>query len=583
MKKMNITVLVKPVPYKSVIDNDGNVVRTKIKNIINKDDKCAIEEALKIRKKTKGKIYSISMSIKSNISVLKDVLAYGVDDAILLTDSVFAGSDTNATAYVLSKAIKKTKSDLILCGMASSDSATSQVGIGVAAKLGIPFIYNVIEIIDINNKVIKCKTINDNKYEFIESKLPCVIIVNNTISIPRIPTINNRLVASKKDVIIWSSTNVNADTNKCGFKGSVTSVIKTTPLISNKETKTIDGSREEKVRKLITLTSGYFSTCKKYDKFIKSNSTNLEYWIYGNSFDSICKLIAKCYKLTAKVKIVVVTFNSFNNELFKYGADKIISINISNDNYIIKAGVLEKLIKERIPNAFLFDKSTEGKMLSAYLASKLNLSLSADCIKLELDDKNRLVQIRSAYGGTMLANIISVNCNTQMATVLPNDEKLIYNENGNGEIEIIKDDFSNNDINIMKKIPIKRTYLDKDIIIACGVGAIKQLDNLKKIAKLLNASIGITRGVCDKGILNSNYLIGQSGKITKSKVYLAFGISGALEHTVGINSNVVISINNDCNAPITKMSDYYINEDVNEFVPMLLSNLMEENYEKRNL
>ena len=144
MKKLNITVLVKPVPYKSVVDKDGNVVRTKIKNIINKDDKCAIEEALKIKEKTDAKICSVSMSVKSNIKVLKDILAYGVDDAILLNDSVFAGSDTNATAYILSQAIKKIKSDLIICGKASSDSATSQVGIGVAAKLDIPFLYNVL-------------------------------------------------------------------------------------------------------------------------------------------------------------------------------------------------------------------------------------------------------------------------------------------------------------------------------------------------------------------------------------------------------------------------------------------------------
>lgn len=577
MKKMSITVLVKPVPYKSVVDNDGNVVRTKIKNIISKDDKCAIEEALKIKEKTNGKICSISMSIKSNIKVLKDILAYGVDDAILLSDSVFAGSDTNATAYVLSQAIKKIKSDLIICGKISSDSATSQVGIGVAGKLNIPFLYNVIEIMDFNDKLIRCKIINDNKYEIVESKLPCVIIVNNTINIPRIPTIENRLMASKKEIVIWDSNAINANPDKCGVKGSVTSVVKTTPLITNKEAKVIAGTIEDKVNKLLNITSSCFLNNNSYDDFAIMDKTNLEYWIYDNDFVSTCELIAKCYRLNAKAKIVVIVFNNCNNKLFRYGANKIMNINISNSNYAVKAKILESLVKERTPSIFLFNKSTEGKILSAYLASKLNLGLSADCIKLELDSNNKLVQIRSAYGGTMLANIISKNCKTQMATVLSSDEKMIYNENNTGEIEIINSDINSNDINVLKQAIIKETYLDKEIIIACGMGAIKQLDNLKEIAKLLNASIGITRNVCDKDYLNSHYLIGQSGKITKSKVYLAFGISGALEHIVGINSDTVISINTDCKAPIIKMSDYYIKEDVNEFIPMLLNKLREEN------
>ena len=581
MKKMNIIVLVKPTPYKSIVDKDGNVVRTKIKNIISKDDKCAIEEALKIKEKTNGKICSISMSVKNNIKVLKDILAYGVDDAILLNDSVFAGSDTNATSYILSQAIRKMKSDLIICGKTSSDSATSQVGIGVAVKLDIPFLYNVIEIIDIHNEVIRCKTINENKYEIIECKFPCVIIVNNTINIPRIPTINNRLIAAKKEIITWDSANIKVDPSKCGFKGSVTSVIKTTPLIMNKKAKMIDGTKSEKARKLLNIMNRCFFNDKTYDEYIKTNKDNLEYWIYDNDFISTCKLIAKCYKLNNKAKMVVVTYNNCNNKLFKYGADKIININISDGNYIIRAKILENLVRERNPNVFLFNKSTEGKILSAYLASKLNLGLSADCIKLELDGNNKLVQIRSAYGGTMLANIISKNCQTQMATVLPNDEKLVYNESNNGEIEIINNNISNKDINILEKSIIKETYLDKEIIIACGIGAIKQLDNLKEISRLLNASIGITRNVCDKDYLNSNYLIGQSGKITNSKVYLAFGISGALEHVVGINSDIVISINTDCKAPIVKISDYYINEDVNEFIPILLNKLREEKNEKR--
>ena len=578
---MNITVLVKPVPYKSIVDNDGNVVRNKIKNIINKDDKCAIEEALKIKEKLGGKVTTLSMTIKNNIKVLKDILSFGVDDAILLSDVAFAGSDTCATSYILAKAVEKLKTDLIICGKVSSDSATSQVGIGVAAKLNIPFIYNVSEIIDINDSKVKCRVINGNKYEVIESSLPCVVIVNDTINIPRIPTINNRLLAEQKEITIWDSSNINVDISKCGINGSVTSVVKTTPLVTNKIAKELTGTIEGKVNKLLEITNNCFVNNKSLLEFEITNKENIEYWIYDNDFDSTCKLIAKTYKLAKKTnaKIVVISFNNCNEELFKYGANKIININIKDDNYLVKANALVELVKERVPDIFLFNKTNEGKILSAYLSSKLNIGLSADCVKLELDDNNRLIQIRSAYGGTMLASIISKNSKTQMATVIAGDENLIYNENNTGEIEEISSDIINNDINILETNAIKETYLDKDIIITCGMGAIKELDNLKKIAELLNASIGITRDVCDKDYLNTNYLVGQSGKITNSKVYIAFGVSGAVEHIIGINSDTVISINTDNKAPIIKISDYYINEDVNNFIPILLNRLMEDKNE----
>ena len=575
---MNITVLVKPVPYKSIVDNEGNVVRNKIKNIINKDDKYAIEEALKIKEKTNGKIYSISMTVKNNMQVLKDILSYGIDEAILLNDSIFAGSDTNATSYILSKAIRKISSDLIICGKASSDSATSQVGIGVATKLNIPFIYNVSKIIEINKKYIKCQVTNGNSYEIIESTIPCLIIVNDRINIPRIPTITNRLLAESKEIITWNAADIEADISKCGYNGSVTNVIKLTPIPNIKNTTIIKGTINSKIDRLINITKENIDN-KKPKKFdIITNNNNPEYWIYADDFDISCKLIAKAYKL-AKItlaKIVVITFaNSNIEEYIKYGANKVINIDTKNNNYMTKALALEKIVKERKPEILLFNKTNEGKILSSYLSSKLNLGLSADCIKLEIDKDNKLIQIRSAYGGTMLASIVSKKCYTQMATVLPN-EQVIYNEDNIGKIEYIKTDITNNDIKIVDSKNIKESYLNKDIVIACGMGAIKQLDNLQKLAKIMNASIGITRDVLDKGYLDSNYLIGQSGTIINSKIYLAFGISGALEHIIGVNSDIVISINNDPQAPILKISDYYINEDINEFIPLLINKLKEE-------
>ena len=314
---MNITVLIKPVPYKSIVDNEGNVVRNKIKNIINKADKYALEEALRIKEKYDGVVTSISMTVKNNETVLKDIYSYDVDKAILLNDNVFAGSDTNSTSYILSKAIEKLNSDLIICGKVSSDSATSQVGIGVATKLDIPFIYNVCEIIELTKEKIVCKVINDSKYEIIESDLPALIVVNDTINIPRIPTVSNRLLSQSKEIITWNSDDIDVDKTKCGLNGSVTSVAKVTPLNLHKDTKEINGSINDKIDKILSITKDNCSSSKSCESFEITNKSNEEYWIYDNDFESTCKLIAKVYKLHTNSKIVVVSFNLKDEQLDK--------------------------------------------------------------------------------------------------------------------------------------------------------------------------------------------------------------------------------------------------------------------------
>lgn len=582
---MNIAVLVKPVPYKSIIDKDGNVVREKVKNIINKDDKHAIEEALKIKENLGGKITSISMSIKSNLPVIKDILSFGIDETILLNDPSFAGSDTNATSYILSKSIEKLENiDLIICGKSSSDSSTSQVGIGVAAKLNVSFIYDVIEINEITKEKIICKTITDTGYSVVEVKLPAVIIVNEKINIPRIPTIQNRLQSATKEIKTYDASDIEADLNKCGIKGSTTTVVKTTPIITAKNPIFIEGTIDEKVSKVVKLIKEYSK--KEYfpDTFKTIEETfKDEQWVYDDStnHDLTYELLAKSHSMGKELEAipVVITFDKDSNldKFIKHGASKVIRLEINRCDYLSKTLALKKLLENKSPKTLVFGKTYENKILSGYLAATLNLGLSADCVQLEIDDDGKVIQVRSAYGGTMLAKIKTKNDYTQMATILPNKFNKIYNEQATGTIETIKLDLENNDIKILEeKDSTNYNQFNKETIISFGMVSIKQLDSLKQLSSLLNASLGTTRDVVDRGYLESGYLIGQSGTITKSHLFLTFGVSGALEHTTGINSDIVISVNNDEKAQIFKESDYCVVEDVNIFLPLLIEKLKEE-------
>jgi len=227
---MNVVVCLKQVPNTTKVKIDpqtNTLVREGIESIINPFDTYALEEGVRIKERYGGKVTAISMGPPQAEGALREAMSTGADEAILLSDSAFAGADTLATAYTLARAIDKLAPyDIIICGRQTIDGDTGQVGPELAEMLGIPFLAYASKIEEISNGYIRVKQMVEEGHELIEAPLPAVITVVKEINIPRLPSLRG-IARSKSAVIpIWTAQELDVDKNMVGLSGSATRVIK---------------------------------------------------------------------------------------------------------------------------------------------------------------------------------------------------------------------------------------------------------------------------------------------------------------------------------------------------------------------
>jgi electron transfer flavoprotein beta subunit len=252
---MRIIVCVKQVPSSNEIKMDketNTIIREGAEAVLNPFDSYAIEEALKMKDKFGGTITAISMGIPKVAELLKEVMELGVDAGVLLSDRAFAGADSLATAYTLSRGIKKIgEFDLIICGKQATDGDTAQVGPSLGEKLDIPHTTYVSNIEEIKDGYIRCRRGTDNGYELLEIKLPAIITVLKDINVPRLPSIKTIKNAQLKSVSIWNALDIDADLNCIGLGGSPTQVVNTFIPENSTEIEMLEGTTEIKAAKLV--------------------------------------------------------------------------------------------------------------------------------------------------------------------------------------------------------------------------------------------------------------------------------------------------------------------------------------------
>jgi electron transfer flavoprotein beta subunit len=246
----NIIVCIKQVPDTTEVRIDSTtntLIRDGVPSIINPFDMNAVEEALRIKEKIgDAKVTVISMGPPQVISALKETIALGVDEAILLSDRKFAGADTWATSYTLSKGIEKIKNyDIIICGKQAIDGDTAQVGPGVAEFLNIPQVTYVRNIREISNNEIILERLTETGYDVIKSSLPVLITVVKEINEPRLPSLRNKMKAKKYEPIVWTGADLDIDENNIGLDGSPTQVVKIFSPEVQVEGEIIEGEPEE--------------------------------------------------------------------------------------------------------------------------------------------------------------------------------------------------------------------------------------------------------------------------------------------------------------------------------------------------
>jgi electron transfer flavoprotein beta subunit len=231
-EKVKIVVCIKQVPETTDVKIDpktNTLIREGVASITNPFDEYAVEEALLIREKHGGEVHVISMGPPQAIEVLKNALAVGADKVYLVSDKAFAGADTLATAYALSKTIQTIGDvDLVICGKQAIDGDTAQVGPGIATRLGIPQLTYVSKIREINleKKRIIVERLLEHGREVVESPLPALLTVMKDINEPRLPSLLGIKKAAKAQIPTLTAKDIGADENKIGLKGSPTWVTK---------------------------------------------------------------------------------------------------------------------------------------------------------------------------------------------------------------------------------------------------------------------------------------------------------------------------------------------------------------------
>ncbi|PKM87909.1 MAG: electron transfer flavoprotein subunit beta [Firmicutes bacterium HGW-Firmicutes-12] len=254
---MEILVCIKQVPDPTVevrIDpKTKNLVREGIVGVINPYDKNALEEAIRIKESQGGKVTVISMGPPQVKESLREALAMGADEAILLSDREFGGADTLATSYVLAQAIKKLgKVDIILFGKNAVDADTGQVGPIVAEKLGLPQITFASKI-SVDGNILLVDRHLEEATETIKVTLPAVITACKELNEPRYPNPLKIMKAARKEITVWGKTDIQVDAAKLGLKGSPTCVLEIFSPSKSTQVKILNGSPEEASQALFTV------------------------------------------------------------------------------------------------------------------------------------------------------------------------------------------------------------------------------------------------------------------------------------------------------------------------------------------
>lgn len=251
---MNIVVCMKQVPDTAEVKinpETGTLIREGVPSIINPFDMHAIEAGIQIKEKVGGKMTVITMGPPQAEAALRDGIAMGADDALLLSDRAFAGSDTWATSYTLSKAIEKLSADIIICGKQAIDGDTAQVGPETAEFLNIPHISYVRKIEDVSENSIRVQRMMDEGYDVVESAFPVLLTVVKELNEPRLPSLKGKMVAKKAVIRKWALSDITADENNLGLKGSPTQVKNIFTPEARSGRRMLEGTPEEQVDALI--------------------------------------------------------------------------------------------------------------------------------------------------------------------------------------------------------------------------------------------------------------------------------------------------------------------------------------------
>ena len=322
-------------------------------------------------------------------------------------------------------------------------------------------------------------------------------------------------------------------------------------------------------------------------------------WVFAEQFSNRIKpvtfqLLGEATRLAVSLKTRVTAVllgcgpEPNAEKLIAYGADEVILIDhpdVFFPNEQIYPDLISQLVQQYKPQIFLLGATSFGRSIAPRIASRLGTGLTADCTALEIDgETGLLLQTRPAFGGNIMATIVCKTQRPQMATVRPNVmQALEPDDHHQGKVIFPKVVMPGERINQVLHLSLlnssQSNLEEANIIVSAGrgIGGIQNVPMVEELAQVLGAGMGASRAIVDLGWMAYSHQIGQTGRTVAPKVYIACGISGAIQHLAGISSSCyVIAINKDADAPIFQIADLALVGDCSEIIPALIAEFKKE-------
>ncbi len=604
---MKIAVCVKYIPVLTQIKFDyerKTIVREGAPSEISPFDVLGLVRAVEMKDGAGDEVVVISMGPPNTREGLLECLALGADRAMLLTDRALAGSDTLATARALALVLDREKPDLIICGRNSMDAETGQVGPEIAELMGIPHVSNARKLERRPGGGIRAERVVDEGYQVIESPLPALVCATEGIAPEMYAGPEELEAAQEKPFEELSCADLQADVSQLGAEGSPTCV-QDIRLVEPARLGVVIGeeSPAEAAAKVAEMLRDRLAELDAAGGDGGSQSGSARFpgqrersiWVaaemaQGGLRQVTREMLGKARELASFTKseaaalVLGLANDGLARELAAWGADRVIFVDgpgVGPACSAGTAGAVAAAIEADMPYTVLFASTADGRDLASRVAARLGLGLTGDAIDLEVDAEGRLVQLKPALGGNVVAPILSKTL-PNLVTLRPGLLTPVGPDPAaTAEIQVVEaPEFAGSDITVVEEHvqedlgAVELTQAQVVLGAGMGIGGPENLPEIRRLAESMGATLATSRNVVHAGWLPHHIQVGISGRTIAPKVYVAVGLRGAFNHTVGIQkAGVILAINRNKRAAIFKAADFGIVGDWQECLPPLVEAL----------
>ena len=511
---------------------------------------------------------------------IRKALSMGADKAVHVVDDGLAGSDALATSLVLAEALKQVGFDLVILGSESTDARTGVVPAMVAERLGVPQL-TLASKVDIAGSDVTIRRVTDDGYAVVTGSLPAVVSVVEKINEPRYPTFKGIMAAKKKPVQVLSLADLPAVAGSVGLASAANlgGGLRGPPAAGRGGGGEGRGGRRREGGRVPG----------RAEVHLRGLGSWLRYWSWrstprGEVKKVTLELLTAARRLgTPSVVWTGPGADAASARLGEYGAEKVYvadSADFADYPVAPAAELLASLVASVAPAAVLVAGTTEGKEIAGRLAVKTGSGVLTDAVNVTAGADGAPVAEQPNFGGSITVRS-TVRTGTPVIAVRPN---AISAEASPGAAAVEAVPFTASDAakvaTVTERVVAAKgerpELAEAQIVVSGGrgTGSEEGFKIIEELADSLGAAVGASRAVTDAGWYPHAFQVGQTGKTVSPQLYLAVGISGAIQHRAGMQtSKTIMAINKDAEAPIFEIADYGVVGDLFTVVPQLIDEI----------